>query len=106
MKKIIKKISGVIQVILLAPVKLPGKFINIIKYIGLGLGILESVIVEKDEQEQQKEGADAGAEHTQLLAGSNSVDPTPKGISNREKVSDGIIKYDLETGKEVLNEME
>ncbi|MEN5086493.1 hypothetical protein ABE426_08490 [Sphingobacterium faecium] len=106
MKKIIKKISGVIQVILLAPVKLPGKFINIIKYIGLGLGILESVIVEKDEQDQQEEGADAGVEHTQLVAGSNSLDPTAKSVSNRKKVLDGIIKYDLETGKEVVNEME
>ena len=37
MKKTLKKISRVLQVILLAPVKLPGKALNILKYIALGL---------------------------------------------------------------------
>ena len=47
MKKIIDKIAKVLQVILLAPVKLPNKALNIAKYIALGLGIVESVL-EKD----------------------------------------------------------
>lgn len=47
MKKIIDKIATVLQVILLAPVKLPNKALNIVKYIALGLGIVDSVL-EKD----------------------------------------------------------
>ncbi|WP_312339791.1 hypothetical protein [Sphingobacterium sp.] len=47
MKKIVDKIAKVLQVILLAPVKLPNKALNIAKYIALGLGIVESVL-EKD----------------------------------------------------------
>ncbi len=44
MNKIIKKISQAVQVLLLAPIKLPGKALNIIKYVAVGLGILEAVI--------------------------------------------------------------
>ena len=43
MHKIIKKISQAVQVLLLAPIKLPGKALNIIKYIAVGLGVLEAV---------------------------------------------------------------
>lgn len=43
MNKIIKKISQAVQVLLLAPIKLPGKALNIIKYVAVGLGILEAV---------------------------------------------------------------
>lgn len=106
MKKIIKKISGAIQVILLAPVKLPGKLINIIKYIGLGLGVLESVIVDKDEQEQKREGPEDGTKLARLLSDSDVLESDAKGLSGPEKVSDRIIRYDLETGKEVLDETE
>ncbi|MGA6119558.1 hypothetical protein [Sphingobacterium anhuiense] len=50
MKKIIKKISAALQVVLLAPIKLPGKALNIIKYIALGLGVVETVLDDKDEK--------------------------------------------------------
>ncbi|MBL1408073.1 hypothetical protein [Sphingobacterium faecale] len=43
MNKIIKKISQAVQVLLLAPIKLLGKALNIIKYVAVGLGILEAV---------------------------------------------------------------
>ncbi|SKC06670.1 hypothetical protein SAMN05660841_03983 [Sphingobacterium nematocida] len=43
MHKILKKISAVVQLVLLAPVKLPGKALNIIKYVALGLGVLEAM---------------------------------------------------------------
>lgn len=43
MHKILKKISAAVQLVLLAPVKLPGKALNIIKYVALGLGVLEAV---------------------------------------------------------------
>jgi hypothetical protein len=51
MKKIINKIGQVLQVILLTPVKLPGKALNIIKYIALGLGIVETVLDDPDKKE-------------------------------------------------------
>ncbi|TJZ50072.1 hypothetical protein FAZ15_21895 [Sphingobacterium olei] len=44
MKSIINKISQVLQVVLLAPIKLPGKALNILKYVAVGLGIIESVL--------------------------------------------------------------
>lgn len=44
MKKIIQKINAVLQMVLLAPVKLPGKSLNIFKCIALGLGIVETVL--------------------------------------------------------------
>ncbi|MND74667.1 hypothetical protein D3C87_466970 [compost metagenome] len=46
MKKILNKIGQVLQVVLAAPLKLPGKAGNILKYIALGLGILETVLEE------------------------------------------------------------
>ncbi|ERJ61306.1 hypothetical protein [Sphingobacterium paucimobilis] len=44
MKNILKKISQAVQMLLLAPVKLPGKALNVIRYVALGLGILEAVV--------------------------------------------------------------
>ncbi|MBE8721930.1 hypothetical protein [Sphingobacterium pedocola] len=59
MKSIINKISRAVQVILLAPIKLPGKALNIIKYVAVGLGILESVLdngkQESEIREQESE---------------------------------------------------
>jgi len=54
MKKIINKIGQVLQVILLAPVKLPGKALHIIKYIALGLGIVETVLDDPDKKEAEE----------------------------------------------------
>lgn len=54
MKTIIKKVSRVVQAVLLAPIKLPGKVLNIVKYVALGLGIIESVI-EEEEKEKKEE---------------------------------------------------
>ncbi|SKB37879.1 hypothetical protein SAMN05660841_00128 [Sphingobacterium nematocida] len=51
MHKIIKKISQAVQVLLLAPIKLPGKALNIVKYVAVGLGILEAMTSEKEEEE-------------------------------------------------------
>ncbi|TDQ77976.1 hypothetical protein [Sphingobacterium yanglingense] len=49
MHKIIKKISQAVQVVLLAPIKLPVKALNIIKYVAIGLGVLEAVVGDGDE---------------------------------------------------------
>ncbi|WP_400262967.1 hypothetical protein ACFX5U_07790 [Sphingobacterium sp. SG20118] len=51
MKKILIKINRALQVVLLAPIKLPGKALNILKYIALGLGVVETVLEDKDEKE-------------------------------------------------------
>ena len=68
MNKIIKKISQAVQVLLLAPIKLPGKAMNIIKYVAVGLGILEAVTSReeepgpnslRDEVDDESEGSDA-----------------------------------------------
>lgn len=61
MKKILNKIAQVLQVVLSAPVKWPGKAGNILKYIAVGLGILETVMVE-DKPPSEKPAAD-GAGH-------------------------------------------
>lgn len=62
MKRILNKIGRLLQVVLTAPVKLPGKAVNVLKYLALGLGILETVIEgEKpppEEPGQQKQGAE------------------------------------------------
>ncbi|QQD11944.1 hypothetical protein [Sphingobacterium sp. UDSM-2020] len=50
MKKILQKISRALQVVLMAPIKLPGKALNIIKYIALGLGVVETVMDDKDKK--------------------------------------------------------
>lgn len=49
MKKIINKIGTVLGLVLSAPIKLPEKALNIIRYLALGLGIIESVIDEQEE---------------------------------------------------------
>ncbi|QQD14252.1 hypothetical protein [Sphingobacterium sp. UDSM-2020] len=54
MKKIIQKISSALEVVLLAPIKLPGKALNIIKYIALGLGVVETVLDDKDEKGEEE----------------------------------------------------
>ncbi|WET67979.1 hypothetical protein [Sphingobacterium sp.] len=56
MKKIFNKVGQVLQLLLAAPVKLPGKVGNVLKYLALGLGIVETVL---DEAKSQSEVDDA-----------------------------------------------
>lgn len=58
MKEILKKIGQVLQVVLAAPVKWPGKAGNILKYIAVGLGILETVM-EQEKPPPEKSSDDA-----------------------------------------------
>lgn len=55
MKKFIKKIGQALQVVLMAPIKLPGKALNILKYIALGLGVIETVLEDKEKKEEVEE---------------------------------------------------
>ncbi|WP_343556855.1 hypothetical protein [Sphingobacterium sp.] len=56
MKKILNKIGQVLQVVLAAPVKWPGKAGNILKYIAVGLGILETVMEQEKPPVDNAEG--------------------------------------------------
>ncbi|WP_426791270.1 hypothetical protein [Sphingobacterium sp. WOUb80] len=78
MKKILNKIGQVLQVVLAAPVKWPGKAGNILKYIAVGLGILETVL--EEEKPPPEKSADDGTEHT-------SSDKSPE--STRPLADDG-----------------
>lgn len=64
MKKIIRKISQAVQVVLLAPIKLPAKAMSVLKYIAVGLGIIEQVMDdgEDDSEAERKEGSDEAHE--------------------------------------------
>jgi len=95
MKKIIKKISGAIQIILLAPVKLPAKVLNVLKYIGLGMGIIESVIVEDEE---------VGAKNNSQGHPSDGMLDVVEDNTGHIKPPDRIVKYELDTGKEIRDE--
>lgn len=67
MKKIFNKIGQVLQLVLAAPVKLPGKVGNVLKYLALGLGIVETVLEEEQEEPPPKaeETADQNADGPQ-----------------------------------------
>ncbi|UIR54761.1 hypothetical protein LZQ00_10785 [Sphingobacterium sp. SRCM116780] len=54
MREIIVKISRVLQVVLMAPIKLPVKVLEIVKYIALGLGVIETVLDKGQEEETEK----------------------------------------------------
>lgn len=60
MKEIIRKISQAVQVVLLAPIKLPAKAMSVLKYIAVGLGIIEQVMQDEDTEPktERKEGSD------------------------------------------------
>ncbi|MEN5378893.1 hypothetical protein [Sphingobacterium kitahiroshimense] len=54
MKNIIQKISLALQAVLMAPIKLPGKAVHIIKYIALGLGVVETVLDDRDKKGEEE----------------------------------------------------
>lgn len=65
MKKIVKKISRAVQVLLAAPIKLPGKAMHVIRYIAVGLGIIETVWdkeADKPVETERKQAQDADDE--------------------------------------------
>lgn len=55
MKNFLKKASHVVQLVLMAPVKLPGKALNIIRYVALGLGILDQVWKEEEKGGEEED---------------------------------------------------
>lgn len=80
MRSIINKISKAVQVVLLAPIKLPGKALTILKYVAVGLGIIESVL---DNGKPESETRDQNAKE-QDTAGNTDIDLTEKSLDQAE----------------------
>ena len=55
MKKILQKINIAIQAILIAPITLPKKALEILRYLAVGLGIIETVIEDEKKKEESEE---------------------------------------------------
>jgi len=53
MKKILRIASKAVQVVLAAPVKLPAKVVQVVKYVALLIGIAETVIHEEKEDKDE-----------------------------------------------------
>ena len=92
MKKIFNKVGQVLQLLLAAPVKLPGKVGNVLKYLALGLGIVETVLDEAEprselddgkEPQEGKYNPDDGERNQSAMADTMSaaVSPTDKDSS-------------------------
>lgn len=64
MKRLIQKISQAVQVVLLAPIKLPAKAMTILRYLAVGLGIMEQVMQDEESVPKAtgKEGGDENVE--------------------------------------------
>lgn len=56
MKKFIHSLSRAVQLVLAAPVKLPAKMLQVVRYIALGLGILETVVPDQDTPQETTSG--------------------------------------------------
>ncbi|GGH16527.1 hypothetical protein FAZ19_05705 [Sphingobacterium alkalisoli] len=72
MRNIINKISRALQVVLLAPIKLPGKAVNILKYVAVGLGIIESVL-DKGEKESEIRDQEVPDDMSQKAEGDEQI---------------------------------
>lgn len=61
MKSILKKLSTAVQLVLAAPVKLPAKVTQVVKYVAVALGIINAVIDDKSKspEMEEKEGSEA-----------------------------------------------
>ncbi|NGF55407.1 hypothetical protein G5B35_20300 [Parapusillimonas sp. SGNA-6] len=60
MKKIIHTLSKAVQLVLAAPVKLPAKVVQVVKYVAVALGILETVVGREEQQTPQTGEEDGG----------------------------------------------
>jgi len=70
MKKILNKLGQVLQVVLAAPVKWPGKVGNIMKYIAVGLGILETIMEQEKPPPEKSINNDTGHKSSSEPTGS------------------------------------
>jgi|GEM_PF-1014224 len=116
--KIIKTWSKIVQTVLMAPIKLPGKALSIIKYIALGLGIIETMIDDKEEQNADRQlskppDQDAESRLAEQTLGSafekdkvrslssdhadvDKMKTSENQLSDTLKLDQGIIEYEWE----------
>ena len=91
MKKWINKISNIVQVVLMAPVKLPGKVMHILKYIGLGLGVIEMVLEQPDDKaDQHGDAAENQSKTARLPEETAKESPLPTRKTNDKEVQDEV----------------
>ncbi|MBE8721353.1 hypothetical protein [Sphingobacterium pedocola] len=91
MRSIINKISQALQVVLLAPIKLPGKALNILKYVAVGLGIIESVL------DDGKQGSGTGDREAEIRDQEKDVaDIADIGDNGGSKNKDHGLKMNAE----------
>ncbi|CAM3438738.1 hypothetical protein [Sphingobacterium prati] len=74
MKKVFNKIGQVLQLVLAAPVKLPGKVGKVLKYVAIGLGILETVLEEEPPPEVNKPSVDSPPDFSEERSGANEAE--------------------------------
>ncbi|WP_282638705.1 hypothetical protein [Sphingobacterium thalpophilum] len=82
MKKVIHKIGRALQVVLSAPVKLPGKVPAFLKYLAIGLGIIE-VVIDDDPPISGSEKADQCAEDQEDLRKEPQQDVNRTSLSEK-----------------------
>lgn len=105
MRSIINKISQAVQVVLLAPIKLPGKALNILKYVAVGLGIIESVLGKGDQESGiGKQGAGTGKQGLEI--GDQEAGVRDQKNSEEGKVIIGYIDDDEQAEVDIAERKE
>ncbi|WP_140937962.1 hypothetical protein [Sphingobacterium lumbrici] len=100
MKHIINKISKAVQVVLLAPIKLPGKALNILKYVAIGLGIIESVLDNGKQEAEIRDSASDIRDQEKDVAGIATLDVAEKGADRAEMSAEDNHLIGKEVGDE------
>ena len=107
MQKRLMKINRVLQVVLMAPIKLPGKALNILKYIALGLGVVETVLEDKDEKDRDEptdQGSQVGVKDD--LSTSDFTADLKKKVFSSSVGKPVLLNKEFTTGKERIDETE
>lgn len=61
MNSLLRKLGKAVQVLLLAPITLPSKVMQVVKYVALALGVIEALVdVEKNDDETVKGTEETG----------------------------------------------
>lgn len=81
--------------VLLAPIKLPGKALNILKYVAVGLGVIESVLDNGkqgsdsgDQEQEMGTGDQKDGEESKVIIGYIDDDEQAEGNGERKEVGD------------------
>ena len=104
MNKFLKKISAVVQMVLLAPVKLPGQALNVIKYIALGLGILEAVVSDKGDDSEGSDTVKSDRVTSDDSEGSSDPEASSGRVSGEKEVNELSGDSRLDRDKQVNEE--